>query len=202
MTPIPGTDGYAREADRLAVQYESFTFEALHRPIFPFFPPQPRHVLDIGAGTGRDAAGFAAMGDHVLAVEPVAEMRAHAVRLHPSPLIEWLDDSLPDLARVRARGKTFDIVMLTAVLMHFDAGERGSILANVAELIAPGGILALSLRHGPTPPGRRMFPVDDDNIRALGEALGLETKLMLAGKKDKFQRDEVTWSRLVFGRGF
>ncbi|MBL8708849.1 MAG: class I SAM-dependent methyltransferase [Rhodospirillaceae bacterium] len=200
MPVITGTEGYAQEADNLAVQYESFTFEALHKDVIPFFPPNARNVLDIGAGTGRDAAGFTARGLHVLAVEPVAEMRAHAMRLHPSPLITWLDDALPDLAKVRARGETFDIVMATAVLMHFDADERAAIMKGVVPLLAPGGTLALSLRHGPTPPGRRMFPVDDDDIRTLGEAQGLETRLRLAGKRDKFQRDDVTWSRLVFGK--
>jgi SAM-dependent methyltransferase len=198
MPEITGTEGYAQEADTLAVQYESFTFEALHKDVIPHFPPQARNVLDIGSGTGRDAAGFAALGLKVLAVEPVAEMRAHAMRLHPSPLIDWLDDSLPDLPRVRALGQTFDIVMLTAVVMHFDAAERVAIMKHVVALIAPGGILAFSLRHGPVPPGRRMIPVEDDDIRALAEQRGLGTVLMLAGKRDKLLRDDVTWSRLVF----
>jgi len=44
--------------------------------------------------------------------------------LHPSPMIEWLDDSLPDLAVMRARGEEFDVVMLTAVWMHLDKLQR------------------------------------------------------------------------------
>lgn len=198
MAAIPGTKGYAQEADALAVQYESFTFQALHRNIVPLFPKHAHRVLDIGAGTGRDAAGFAALGMEVLAVEPVAEMRAHGQRMHPSPRIEWLDDALPGLPRTTARNETFDIVMMTAVLMHFDANERAAILACVARLLAPDGILALSLRHGPTPPGRRMFAVDDQEIVALAEADGLENLLLLQGHRDKFHRDDVTWSRLVF----
>jgi protein-L-isoaspartate O-methyltransferase len=35
-------------------------------------------VLDIGSGTGRDAAGLAAMGHSVVAVEPTAELRIGA----------------------------------------------------------------------------------------------------------------------------
>lgn len=198
MTAIPGTEGYAAEADALAVQYESFTFEALHKNIIPLFPQIARKVLDIGSGTGRDAAGFAALGMNVLAVEPVAEMRAHAERMHTSSLIEWLDDSLPDLARVTARRETFDIVMMTAVLMHFDAAERETIFKHVAPMIAKDGILALSLRHGPVPPGRRMFAVTDDEVVALAIAQGLESTLLMQGHRDKFHPDDVTWSRLVF----
>ncbi len=198
MPVISGTEGYANEADNLAVQYESFTFEALHKDVIPLFPKNAKKALDIGAGTGRDAAGLAGMGLQVLAVEPVAEMRAHAQRLHPSPRIDWLDDCLPQLARVHARDETFDIVMMTAVLMHFDAAERALIMARVIPLLAPHGVMALSLRHGPVPPGRRMFEVADEDVRDLAGSHGLETKLMLAGKRDKFHRDNVTWSRLVF----
>lgn len=200
MTAIPGTEGYAVEADALAVQYESFTFEALHKNIIPLFPKNACRVLDIGSGTGRDAAGFASLGMKVLAVEPVAEMRAHAERMHTSPHIEWLDDSLPGLARITARRETFDIVMMTAVLMHFDDGERATILTRVAPMIAKDGILALSLRHGPVPPGRRMFAVSDDEVVALATAQGLENILLLQGHRDKFHRDDVMWSRLVFRR--
>ena len=200
MVAIPGTEGYAAEADQLAVQYESFTFEALHKNIIPHFPKNARKVLDIGSGTGRDAAGFAALGMNVLAVEPVAEMRAHAKRMHPSLLIEWLDDALPDLARVTARRETFDIVMMTAVLMHFDVVERATILKRIEPMIAKDGILALSLRHGPVPPGRRMFAVADDEVVALATSHGLEGTLLMQGHRDKFHRDDVTWSRLVFRR--
>jgi hypothetical protein len=38
--------------------------------------------------------------------------------LHPSPQIEWLDDSLPDLVGLTRRGENFDVVMLTAVWMR------------------------------------------------------------------------------------
>ncbi|WP_374368134.1 class I SAM-dependent methyltransferase [Dongia sp.] len=198
MPVISGTEGYANEADKLAVQYESFTFEALHKDIIPLFPKDAKKALDIGAGTGRDAAGLAGMGLEVLAVEPVAEMRAHARRLHPSPRIDWLDDCLPQLARVHARAETFDIVMMTAVLMHFDAAERALIMARVVPLLAPQGVMALSLRHGPVPPGRRMFAVADEDVIALAATHGLAPMLTLSGKRDKFQRDDVTWSRLVF----
>ena len=51
-------------------------------------------------------------------------MRAHGMRLHPSPQIEWVDDYLPELAVLSARGETFDVVMLMAVWMHLDEAQR------------------------------------------------------------------------------
>jgi SAM-dependent methyltransferase len=102
---LQSTAGYAQEAPALFKLYETISPEALHRPIWHLLPTEPSRLLDIGAGTGRDAAHFAAMGHRVLAVEPVEEMREGARRLHPSPRIEWLADTLPTLARVQARGE-------------------------------------------------------------------------------------------------
>ncbi len=61
-------------------------------------------ALDIGAGTGRDAAWLARRGHRVLAVEPVAALRSAGEALHRMANLEWLDDGLPELARARARG--------------------------------------------------------------------------------------------------
>ncbi|MDP1966746.1 MAG: class I SAM-dependent methyltransferase, partial [Reyranella sp.] len=140
-----GTEGYSETADRLVEQYESRSFADVHRGLLPLLPAAPARALDIGAGTGRDAAGLAVLGHTVLAVEPTPEMRAHGQRLHSSPAIEWLDDSLPELAQVRARvqnrGERFDLVMMTAVWMHLNEAERLRAMACVAGLVAPGGLM-------------------------------------------------------------
>ena len=81
------TAGYAQEAPALLGLYESISAETLHRPVWHLLPTTPSTLIAIGAGTGRDAAYFAAMVHRVLAVEPVAEMREGAMKLHPSPRI-------------------------------------------------------------------------------------------------------------------
>ena len=90
------------------------------------FPTTPSQVIDIGAGTGRDAAGFAELGHTVTAVEPTPELRPRPERLHPQPAITWIDDSLPDLDRVHALGERYDVVMLTAVWMHLDPASASA----------------------------------------------------------------------------
>ena len=117
---VSGTEHYADEAPELLKRYESISFADAQAPILQLIPPAPGRALDIGAGTGRDAAGLAVLGYSIVAVEPTEELRRGAMLLHPSPMIEWLDDSLPDLAVVRARKEDFDLVMLTAVWMHLD----------------------------------------------------------------------------------
>lgn len=67
---ISGTENYADEAPELLKRYESISFADAHAPVLQLIPPAPCHALDIGAGTGRDAAGLAALGHSVVAVEP------------------------------------------------------------------------------------------------------------------------------------
>ena len=92
---ISGTENYADEAPELLKRYESISFADAHAPILQLIPPAPCRALDIGAGTGRDAAGLLALGHSVVAVEPTEELRRGAMLLHPSPMIEWLHGPTP-----------------------------------------------------------------------------------------------------------
>ncbi len=130
------TAGYGREADNLAVQYESITFEQVHAPVLHLLPNPPGRALDIGAGTGRDAAALAARGFSVVAVEPTAELRAHGARIHAGQPITWIDDGLPDLPVLGERAERFDLILLTAVWMHLDEVERERAMARLADLAA------------------------------------------------------------------
>src|SRR5258706_12010836 len=94
------------------------------------------------------------MGHRVVAAEPTEEMRCGAMALHPSPLIEWLDDSLPDLASLRARGEQFDVVMLTAVWVHLHEQQRRRANAHVSALGGGGGGLIITPPPRPGPPGK------------------------------------------------
>ena len=197
---MSGTEGYAEEADALVERYEGIRFADLHGPVLHLLPSAPGRVLDIGSGTGRDAAAFAAMGHAVVAVEPTAELRARATALHPSPRIEWLDDGLPDLARLLERGEDFDAVMLTAVWMHLDEGQRGRAMPRVARLVRRGGVTIFSLRHGPVPPGRRMFEVSAEETAEFAVAAGLRLALRLDDRADSLGRPGVRWTRLAFSK--
>lgn len=199
---VSGTEGYADEAEELFKCYESFSAAEAHRAVLHLIPTAPGHVLDIGSGTGRDAAWFAAMGHRVVAVEPTDEMRLPAMALHPSPLIEWLDDSLPDLALLRRRGERFDVVMLTAVWMHLDAPQRRSAMPNVTSLVRAGGAMIMTLRHGPVPPGRRMFEVSPEETIELAQIQGLQPVLNQRAESSQEQNRlaGITWTSLALVR--
>src|SRR6516225_5913433 len=194
---ISGTENYADEAPELLKRYESISFADAHAPVLHLIPPAPCRVLDIGSGTGRDAAGFVTLGHSVVAVEPTEELRQGAMLLHPSPMIEWLHDSLPRLTAVRVRGEEFDLVMLSAVWMHLDEIQRRLAMPNVAALVRNGGIVVMSLRHGPVPPGRRMFEVSAEETIRLGRHSNLFCALHQTAAS-VFRLPGVTWTRLVF----
>jgi SAM-dependent methyltransferase len=199
MTSVSGTEEYAEEADELVQRYESTSFAEVHRSVLHLIPTAPCWVLDIGSGTGRDAAALAAMGHRVVAVEPTAEMRIRAAALHPSRQIEWLDDSLPDLTQVTQLGGQFQLVMLTAVWMHLDEPQRRRAMPRVASLVRMGGFISMTLRHGPVPQGRRMFEVSANETIALADAEGLRC-FFNQERTPALKTPNVSWTRLVFAK--
>ena len=176
MSDSASNVGYAAEADSLFVRYESRDAASIHAPWARFFPKSPARILDIGAGTGRDAGWFASLGHSVLAVEPTDPLRRGAAKLHPAPELTWLDDRLPGLEETRARG------------------------ANVASLLAPGGRIAMRLRHGEVPEGRRMFNVTGAETIALAAKHGLRN--LMQDRAESIQAEnrakQNEWTTLVF----
>ncbi len=80
--------------------------------------------MDIGAGTGRDAAWLASLSHTVVATEPVDALREAGMARRASPNISWVKDGLPELSYVLALGQVFDLVLLCAVWQHVSAVDR------------------------------------------------------------------------------
>lgn len=200
---VSGTEGYAEQAEEFFKRYESVPAADAHRDVFHLIPTAASHVLDIGSGTGRDAAWLASQGHRVIAVEPTDAMRIPAMALHPSPAIEWLDDSLPDLALLRNRGLSFDVVLLSAVWMHLDAGQRRRAMLNLASLVGSRGVLIMTIRHGPLPPGRRMFEVSVEETIELAQIANLHRVLNVRTESSQQQNRAagVSWTTLAFAKG-
>ncbi len=202
-TRISGTEGYAEATDALVEQWQEISFADSHRPVLHLIPTVPGTVLDIGAGIGVDAAAFAAMGHRVVAVEPTDAFRKAGMARNPSAAIEWLDDSLPDLALLMTGSEKFDLVMLTGVWMHLDEAPRRQAMPRVASLVREGGLMIMSLRHGLVPAGRRMFEVSGDETIALARAQRLDLVLNLRTESIQAANRHagVTWTWLAFAKG-
>ncbi len=155
-------DGYAAAATpSFVAAYDALSPEVIYDHVIDLLPKTPSKVLDSGAGTGRDAAWFADKGHQVLAIEPVGELREAGEALHQSNSILWLNDRLPHLASVQV-GNKFDLITLCAVWQHLPNDDRALAIPRLAALMAPGGHVVMSLRHGPGGKGRTVFPVSVD----------------------------------------
>src|SRR3954453_13114931 len=69
---------YDAHEQEVAIAYEAVSAESVHGWLVGYLPKLPALVLDIGAGTGRDAAWLSNLGHEVVAVEPSGAMRHEA----------------------------------------------------------------------------------------------------------------------------
>ncbi len=184
---------YSTRATELAATYEAVSAEAVHAGVQDFIPRgEGLMALDVGAGSGRDAAWLGSLGYEVVAVEPAAAMRDEGRRRHPGGDIRWLDDRLPDLNQVHQTGLPFDLILLSAVWMHVPPAVRPRAFRKLVTLLKPGGVLLLSLRDGPSDLDRPMWPAPAGEIEALARSHGLAV-LKSVSQPDALGRPDVQW---------
>ncbi|MFY0664470.1 MAG: methyltransferase domain-containing protein [Natronospirillum sp.] len=188
---------YSENAQALCDQYENVHFEEVHKSWLNEIP-KTGLVLDIGAGSGRDARYLAAKGLSVIAVEPADGMREKALQAGTDPSIQWLDDKLPELSHVFTLQMKFDLILLSAVWMHIAKSSRERSLRKLSNLLKPNGKLVISLRHGEFDDGRTMHPVSASELAGLASKFGLTCKLLSPNKEeDGLGRSNVSWETVV-----
>jgi SAM-dependent methyltransferase len=199
MADDPAYAYYEDHAASLADGYETLSLETAHPALLSLmqqaFQDRPLSVLDVGAGTGRDASWFAARGHRIVAVEPSPAMQRIGKRLHQAPEIEWRLDRLPELAETRASGEAFDLIILSAVWMHVKPGERQRALESLAAVLKPGGVMYLTLRIGPPEPARGIYSVSAEELHRLAARLNLQAE-PLSEQTDLLGRSNIRWIAL------
>lgn len=190
-------DIYSREARRFFKQYQQVRFEDVHGAWLVHLPEEAGAALDVGAGSGRDAAALADAGWEVIAVEPAAGLNALGAEATLERGVQWLDDRLPDLAQVRVLNQRFDLVLVSAVWMHVPPADRERAFRILAGLLAPEGLLVITLRHGPSLDERQFFDTSREELEGLARTHSL-TALHAAGSADMLGRQDVAWETLVF----
>jgi SAM-dependent methyltransferase len=186
---------FGESASAFSAQYEAIPFAVVHKHWISHLPVPPGRIVDIGAGSGRDAAALADMGFNVVAVEPSPSMLEIARVNHRQANIHWINDSLPDLESLFRRAFAFDFLLLSAVWMHLDGGERVLAMQNLWKLGVPGSKAIITIRH-PADFHRRMFEVATEETVALAGEVGFQV-LVTLDHQDQLGRVGVTWSLLV-----
>ena len=198
-------DLYDDNAETVVAIYEKASFGAVHGWLVDLLPSCPAAVLDVGAGSGRDAAWLAANGYDVVAVEPSKSMRAAAARLHPEASVDWIDDRLPNLGVVSRTGLYFDVVLLSAVWMHIPVHERPWAFDTLIALLKPGGILAVTFRDRPAAREWHIHPVSLDEIETLARDRGavfernIEARFRIGSGRGSLDPigDSIAWRRRI-----
>ncbi|WP_224815051.1 class I SAM-dependent methyltransferase [Hasllibacter sp. MH4015] len=167
--------------------------------VIEHIPKQPCRILDVGSGTGRDAAWLASLAHTVVAAEPVDALRQAGMAKHASPNVSWVKDALPDLSRTISLGQTFDIVLLSAVWQHLGDADRKVALSVLRSLTVDGGKVIMSIRHGAGAPTRPVFPANVENTVRWAQAVGLSAvdRTTSRSVQSGNRQAGVTWTWLV-----
>lgn len=181
---------------------EAVSSEKLFGPFLDMFPPPPARIVDIGAGTGRDAAWLSQRGYAVTAIEPVAALREVGKNLHATDRIDWCDGTLPDLAISPAPVRGFDVVLLSAVWQHLDDRDRARSMPNIADLTLAGGLILMSLRQGPSAPSQTLHEasVPATVASASANALRMEREVRIESMQAADRAAGIYWTWLAFRR--
>lgn len=191
---------YDKDAETYCKQYESLKFEDVHKDILTMLPEKGAKILDVGAGSGRDASWLAKKGYEVTAVEPSLAMIREGKKIHKGEKIKWLCDRMPDLEQVLGDNKKFDFILLSAVWMHVKPEERSKAFKNLNLLLAPNGQMSIVLRFGT--PREDMYPVSAEELQKLAKQNKLEvTFVKEKDEQDVLKRSDVHWGRICFKKG-
>lgn len=188
---------YSKNAESLSKQYDSVSFESVHKDWLNEIPKEG-FVLDVGAGSGRDARFLSDKGLSVVAVEPADGIREVARQYQVNNKIHWLSDSLPELTDVFALQTKFDLILLSAVWMHIAPTNRERCIRKLSSLLKPNGKIIISLRHGECSDERVMHPVSADELAKFASQFGLSFKLLSTNQNaDELGRAEVQWETVM-----
>ncbi|KAB0304454.1 methyltransferase domain-containing protein [Vibrio fortis] len=186
---------YHHNALTLSHQYNSVSFESVHHSWKPYWPLAGDKVLDVGAGSGRDARWMQQQGCEVIAIEPSNALRELGAK-YTGVEVTWINDALPALNRTENLGMRFDLILVSAVWMHLPSSYRERAFRKLSNLLAPNGRLIITLRHGEFDDQRQGYPVSVEELEQLAKNSALQVR-HIDESKDQLNRSEVWWQTVV-----
>ena len=136
---------YEENADELSRRYESAALDSLHRLLNETFRPDTK-LLEIGCGSGRDAARLTAAGYDVIATDGSQNLLREAKKLHPELADRLLHVRLP--ATLPFADHSIGGFFSIACLMHFCDTELAAILSELARVTRKSGKGVVSVPAG------------------------------------------------------
>lgn len=112
---------------------------------------QPARLLDIGCASGYLMKAAQERGWTVAGVELSPVMRQRAAEVTRSPIYESIEQAL-------GSGERFECITMFEVIEHLS--DPVAVIAQVAQLLAPGGVLALSTPNCECPGAAAGLPIN------------------------------------------
>ena len=195
-------DSHAREA---TASYERVDFSALVDRFAATLGPAGR-VLDLGCGSGRDAARLLAGGYDVVAADGSEAMLAQATALHPELAGRTARVILP--GALPFDRDAFDGVMSWAVIMHVPEAGLADVFGELARVVRTGGVLGYSVNteragldaNGTDARGRYFTCLTAGVWERLHEEAGFST-IDLEETDDIVGRPGIRWATFFARRG-
>lgn len=135
-------DYYDQNALETAQRYESADVQQLHDFLLSGMKPGGR-LLELGCGSGRDAAFMVDQGFEVLATDGSAAMVEQAERHHPELAGHLAHLTLPD--GLSTKSGTYDGIYAVAVLMHLSVEDIENTISRIHSLLDAKGRFIFSV---------------------------------------------------------
>lgn len=194
-------DTHAREA---STRYESADMSRLHAMLLRRLPPKGASVLELGCGSGRDAAFLQASGYDVTAVDASPGMIAVAARLHPELAGRLSCAAVPFPEDSPLLQRSFDAVFSNAMFMHIPDHDLPLVVDQVRRMMRPGGVAVISvsvdrggLADSRDGTGRLFRERQPEELRQVFERSGLAF-VAQSSSADSLDRPAIRWVTLVF----
>lgn len=187
---------YNRNAKALFEKYKSVDPNKVHASWLEHLPPKPGLALDVGSGSGRDAFWLAQKGWEVIAVEPAEALMELGEELTSTCSVTWINDCLPNLAKLEEYQQKFSLILVSGVLMHLSPQQRLESLESLTGLMAKDSVLVVTLRMGPDSEGRDFHQVSAEEVVqfAKEKSLSVDVKSALV---DELKRPGVSWHAVI-----
>ncbi len=136
---------YEQNAAELSRRYETTALDSFHELLNKTFTAGSR-LLEIGFGSGRDAARALTAGFDLAAIDGSQSLLAEAVRLHPELNSRLQHVRLP--SRLPFDDRSFAGFFSVACLMHFTGDDLLKILGEISRVTKPSGKGLVSVPAG------------------------------------------------------
>jgi SAM-dependent methyltransferase len=205
---------YNTQAATYADRYEAADMSALHRLLLRHLPARCR-ILELGCGSGRDAAFLLAHGYDITATDASPAMLTQAARHHPelTPHLHLLSfpaspASLPKTLNVELSTRNFPpfpAILSVAMVMHLTDDELRECATQLRDLLTADGLLVLQLSIGRgglsqrrDDAGRLYHERPPEEVQLLFERLGF--RLVAREDSPDFMNRDISWYTLVLQR--